>query len=209
MNYEKLKEFSTCDCSDALATLKEPIGNLINIQMVCAGGKVVGPAYTAEFNKISSSTKCKTNHVDFAPSGSVLVIKQPKDTPNAVWGGLMTARAIQVGVIGAVIDGRVRDVNEINEFGFPVWAVGRSTMGAAPICHLSTVGQDLLIGDEYPVIVKTGDIIMADEHGAVCIPERLVDSVYESCCKRVAIDEKCMQDLKKGYTIVETFAKYR
>lgn len=42
------------------------------------------------------------------------------DVKNAVWGGLMTARARAKGVQGVVIDGRVRDLNEHREMKFPV-----------------------------------------------------------------------------------------
>lgn len=42
------------------------------------------------------------------------------DVKNAVWGGLMTARAKAKGVKGVVVDGRVRDLNEHREMKFPV-----------------------------------------------------------------------------------------
>lgn len=86
---------------------------------------VFGLAYTAEFTSTSTIVAEKPpNHVDTCPPGAVLVIKTPANAPNAVWGGLMTARAVAVGCVGVITDGRVRDVAEIKEGGLPVWSKG-------------------------------------------------------------------------------------
>lgn len=60
-----------------------------------------------------------------------------------------------------------------------------------------------------PVTVNPGDIIVADLDGVICVPVGLVDEVITSCTKYVAIDDKCMEALKQGYGVKETFAKYR
>ena len=86
---------------------------------------VFGLAYTAEFTSTRTVVAEKPpNHVDTCPPGAVLVIKTPADAPNAVWGGLMTARAVAVGCVGVITDGRVRDTAEIREGGLPVWSKG-------------------------------------------------------------------------------------
>ena len=123
----------------------------------------------------------------------------------------MTARATQVGALGAIIDGRVRDLPEIEGMKFPVWAKGKSTMGAAPFCKLAEVGRPINLCDDtiFPVIVKTGDIIFADKEGVVRIPQTMVEQVIEKCKIRTAIDQKCMDSINQGNTIIETFAKFR
>lgn len=217
MDYKKLAQFSSSDCSDALATFNDLklLGHFpdVSLKSHSVPIKIVGPAYTVEF-VFKSDTLAPSgpvNHVDTCPKGSVIVMKSPKTAPNAVWGGLMTARAVQVGAIGVVIEGRFRDLAEIKDFGFPVWATGQSTMGASPLCRPSTVGMPITIAQDslLPILVKTGDIIIADEDGVVRVPLELVDRVYEACVKRVATDDKCMIDIKSGASIVETFAKYR
>jgi regulator of RNase E activity RraA len=60
-----------------------------------------------------------------------------------------------------------------------------------------------------PVVVHPGDIIVADVDGVICIPQQLVESVINNCEKYVAIDNQCMQALKQGHSVKETFAKYR
>ena len=66
------------------------------------------------------SPKPDQHFVDAIPEGSVVCISQPANTTNAVWGGLMTARAQVKGALGVIVDGRIRDLNEQREAGFPV-----------------------------------------------------------------------------------------
>lgn len=95
--------------------------------------------------------------------------------------------------------------------GLKVFAKGQSTMGAAPFCKVGSVGEPIVLADStpWPVIVKTGDIIVADRDGVVRVPIEHVDQIVEYCSKRVEVDAKCMQDIQDGASIVETFAKHR
>ncbi len=58
--------------------------------------------------------------VDYNEAGGVMYIQQPKGLPSACWGGLMSTRAKYLQAEAVVIDGRMRDINEHNEMGFPV-----------------------------------------------------------------------------------------
>ncbi|KAJ3309828.1 hypothetical protein HDV04_005607 [Boothiomyces sp. JEL0838] len=212
-----LEPYSSCDISDALCKLihLNIIGHFPRVVSYSPKTpvRIAGPAYTVEFVLTSNAAapKAKMNHVDTAPPGSIIVIKAHRDAPNAVWGGLMTARAKSVGVKGAVIDGNIRDIAELHEFDFPVWASGQSTMGAAPFCRPTGVTEPITIGEAtpWPVVVKTGDIIVADEDGVVRIPLEHVELVAKECKLRVEMDKKCMHDIKNGSTIVDAFAKHR
>jgi regulator of RNase E activity RraA len=206
-----LHNYSSCDISDALNALKLPPGNIPNLN-ITGSTKLICPVYTCEFGFANQyAPKAKVNHVDSCPSEHILIIKSPSTAPNAVWGGLMTARAKVVGCRGAIIDGFIRDSNEIKDMDFPVWAKGLSTMGAAPICKVISVGEDIIINDDtpWPVCVRTGDIVVADEDGAVVLPIERVQEIADYCAKRTAIDQKCMEDIKNGATIVEAFVKHR
>lgn len=52
--------------------------------------------------------------------GKIMYIQQPKDMYSACFGGLMGLRSKTLGAVGVVIDGRFRDVQEMQELGFPV-----------------------------------------------------------------------------------------
>ena len=87
-----LKEFTSCDISDALNMLggKDLTGQLTDINlMTSTKPKIIGPAYTAEFGWAESKLpKPTVHHVDTIPEGSILVVKSPPEAINAVFGGL-------------------------------------------------------------------------------------------------------------------------
>lgn len=68
----------------------------------------------------TSAPKLDKHFVDHNEEGGIMYIQQPKGVYSACWGGLMSTRAKYLGAQAAVIDGRLRDVREHNEFGFPV-----------------------------------------------------------------------------------------
>lgn len=87
-----------------------------------ADAKVCGPAVTVQMIHESdkSAPKLEKHFVDHNRAGFIMYIQQPKGLPSACWGGLMSTRAKHLGAQAAVIDGRMRDVNEHKDMGFPV-----------------------------------------------------------------------------------------
>ena len=59
--------------------------------------------------------------IDKVPKGSVVFISSPPKLINAVYGGLMSNRAQYSGAVGTVVDGRIRDLQEHRELGYPVY----------------------------------------------------------------------------------------
>src|SRR3989337_1506062 len=65
-----------------------------------------------------------------AQSGNVIIVDAAGETETSIWGGLMAGLCQQKGVVGAVVDGAIRDTDEIRSLGFPIFSraiVPRST----------------------------------------------------------------------------------
>ncbi len=110
--------------------------------------KIVGPAVTVR--EEPAAERVPPSHalelIDHSAPGSVIVIAIDGFKDVAIWGGLMTAGAVVNGLEGAVLDGGVRDVEEIErDFGFPVFS--RS------ICPATTVGRFKTVAANVPVSV--------------------------------------------------------
>jgi len=141
--------------------------------------KIVGPAVTVR--EEPTSERVPPSHalelIDHSAPGSVIVIGIDGFRNVAVWGGLMTAGAVVNGMEGAVLDGGVRDTEEIErDFGFPVFA--RS------ICPATTVGRFKTVAANEPVnvggvTVNPGDLMVGDRDGVVVVPASLVDAVLK------------------------------
>jgi regulator of RNase E activity RraA len=141
-------------------------------------GKLVGPAVTVR--EVPADVAEPPTHalqaIDEAAPGSVICI-DAGGADVAVWGGLMTAGAVANQVAGAVLDGGVRDVEEIvRDYGLPIYARG-------PVAA-TTVGRYRTVSLNEPVVlggvtVAPGDLIVADSDGVVRVPAEHVDAVLK------------------------------
>eukprot|EP00158_Paraphelidium_tribonemae_P009675 Partr_v1_DN28927_c4_g1_i5_m25228 putative DlpA domain-containing protein len=206
-----ISDFASTDIADALVKLGVQ-SHLPGIQMLSPSrdgeARLHGVAYTVEMIAASEKPKqqIQGHYLDSIPEGAVIVIKTPQNSVNAVWGGLMTARAKSIGCKGAVIDGKCRDLLELRSMKFPVYARGTSCYGAGTFSKVSAVQIPI---DIDGVIVNNGDHIVADIDGVVVVPVDLMAQVIEHCQKSSKIDELCMLDLITGRPIADTFKSHR
>lgn len=138
------------------------------------------------------------------------------EAKSAVWGGLMSAGAQARGATSVVISGRCRDLGEHRALGFPVFARGHSTLGQSPFTRPSAINVPLTIkpqgpgADTFaPVTVEPGDWIIADVDGVVCVPRALEERVLELAEKGREIDALCMDDIKAGKGVQNSFKLHR
>jgi len=103
----------------------------------------------------------------------VLVIDAGGTDRVTVWGGTSTRAAQARGLAGCITNGAVRDVAEIRELAFPVYAAGVSVRGAAKR-HPGWHDQPVCVGD---VTVHAGDLVVGDEDGVVVIPSSRMAAV--------------------------------
>ncbi len=100
-----------------------------------------------------------------AAPGTVIVV-QAGDADYAVAGGNVCAVAQRNGIAGFVVDGVIRDVGEVRELAFPVFARGVIPFpGGKRVVH--PLGEPVRCGG---VTVNQGDIVVADEEGVVVVP---------------------------------------
>ncbi|KAM0808586.1 putative DlpA domain-containing protein [Seiridium cardinale] len=209
---EALRKFTTCDIGDALVKLRHPNGGFLDgIRMYSPGasGRVFGPAVTVQMvdSSDTSAPKLERHFVDHNEAGHVMYIQQPNGLPSACWGGLMSTRAKWLGAEAVVVDGRIRDVNEHVEFGFPVFARSNSILGSNSFTRASRVNVPLQFkGDLW---INPGDLMIGDADGIVVTPPSLVDQVVALCQERADIDEKMFEELRKGAAMGPLIKSFR
>ncbi|KAI8454740.1 ribonuclease E inhibitor RraA/Dimethylmenaquinone methyltransferase [Phakopsora pachyrhizi] len=200
--------------------------------------KICGRAFTVKMvfdngDKTTKSSK-ETHYLDTVERDSIVVISAPHNSKNAVWGGLMTARAKVLGLRGVIIDGRCRDLRDHDELDFPVFARGNSVLGQSTFTkptetqepltiypsfsNMSKSYQSQRVKDERddesdqnfePVTINPNDIIMADQDGVVRIPKDLIDQVLKLCKVADEVEKNCLRYILSGHTVTETFEKFR
>ena len=128
----------------------------------------------------------------------------------------MTAGAQAQGAIGVIISGRCRDIGEHRALGFPVFSRGHSTLGQSTFVQPAAINVSLTIfpqglgAESFPaVIIEPGDWMVADEDGVVCVPRLLESQVIELATKGRQIDSLCMDDIRAGKGVQNSFKLHR
>jgi regulator of RNase E activity RraA len=114
--------------------------------------------------------------MEIAQPGDVIVIADQFDTNNSVLGGVMAEMAKQKGIAAFVTDGLVRDLEELENVGVPVFARGLTPVAPAQATPMGQVNTPISCGG---VIVHPGDIVKGDKDGVVIIPTADAETVLE------------------------------
>jgi 4-hydroxy-4-methyl-2-oxoglutarate aldolase len=161
--YEPLRKFRTCDISDAMNKSHTMSGIRAAYTPM---HRVVGPAITVSVP--GSGFQMIAAAMAHAQPGDILVISTHGATDAAYWGGYMSELAVQIGLAGVVVDGPLRDPDEIRESGFAAFARGFATRVAVNAGSWGEINMPVAAGG---ISVSAGDIVVADEDGVVAIPQ--------------------------------------
>jgi len=144
-----------------------------------------------------------------AGEGDVIVVDACADTETSIWGGLMAGLCQQKGVVGAVVDGAIRDTDEIKALSFPICTraiVPRST-------HSPYSGRMEPIEVNVPITcggvpVNPADIVLGDEIGVVVVPQEEAGEVLERARQQAAKEEETRKRIKEGKTVEELLSEF-
>ena len=146
------------------------------IRAVWRGARVVGPAFTVRTPP--GEHPAVKRALEQAAPGDVIVIDGGACVERALWGDKMALRAQELGVAGVVIDGAVRDVAQVEELAFPLFAI--TSVPTAPRSDLDgELGGIITCGGRR---VEPGDLVVGDDDGVVVVPR----SVAAEVLRRIA-----------------------
>ena len=132
--------------------------------------------------------------LEFCRPGDVLLIDAGGDMHNAVVGGILTFYAASIGLAGIVIDGAIRDVAEIREREFPVYARGVTHRGP----YKDGPGEINVPISVGGMVVNPGDIVVGDQDGLLAIPQEGVGELIDKARGVLAAEAQTMRAMKEG-----------
>jgi len=123
----------------------------------------------------------------------------------ALWGELMSTRAIKLGAAGAVVDGYSRDTKGILDLNFPTFSYGCYAQDQAPRGKVIDFRVPLEIKG---VKVNPGDIVLGDIDGVCIVPQEIEEEVFKLAIEKARGEKMVQKKIEEGMSAKEAFEKY-
>jgi len=123
----------------------------------------------------------------------------------ALWGGLMSTRAIKLGASGAVLHGWSRDTNEVLNLNFPTFSYGGYAQDQGP--RGKVVDYRVPIEIEG-VRINTGDMVYGDRDGVLIVPKEAVDQAFSGAIEKARGEQLVKKALENGMSTADAFDKF-
>ncbi|MDD1731242.1 MAG: bifunctional hexulose-6-phosphate synthase/ribonuclease regulator [Methanothrix sp.] len=184
------REVSTSNISDAMHRK----GAMRGILPVNLGVKIVGRAVTVQ--TFAGDWAKPVEAIDLAGPGDVLVVYNGSNFI-APWGGLATLSCKMKGIEGVVIDGAVRDVDEIRAMKYPIFSSG-ITPNAGDPKGMGEINSEINCAGQ---MVKPGDYIVGDECGVVVIPKERAYEIARRAKEVEKTESRLYEEIRRGSTL--------
>ena len=210
---EALRAIDSCTLSNAIETFDvrpRDTGYLSNdIRSIFADLPVmVGYAVTATMRATGNvpvpDDEPLWRHVLSIPAPRVMVV-QDLDNPSgcgAFWGEVMSTIFSALDCEGTVTNGCVRDLKESHAIGFRYFAA--SVCVSHAYVRWEDIGVPVEVGG---AIVRPGDLIHADRHGVLLIPNEIAAQLPAAASKIVKAEQELIQWVRSNELSVESLTQ--
>ncbi|WAC05642.1 MAG: bifunctional hexulose-6-phosphate synthase/ribonuclease regulator [Methanoregula sp.] len=188
---ELFQKVSSSNISDAMHRK----GAMEGIISICGNVKIAGQAVTVQ--TFSGDWAKPVEAIDVAAPGNIIVINNDSATHIAPWGELATLSCIKKGIAGVVIDGAVRDVDDIRKTGFPVFAKAIVPNAGEPK-GFGEINAEIRCAGQF---VNPGDWIIGDESGVVVVPQERAFEIARRALEVRKNEERIREEIQRGSTL--------
>jgi regulator of RNase E activity RraA len=143
--------------------------------------------------------------VDSCRPDDVLIAAASGSVRSGVWGELLSTAARNAGCVGVIVDGAVRDIRQMTEMDFPVFA--RST------CIYDSQNRQRVVEFDVPVeidgvIFSPGDLVVADVDGVVVVPQEVEGEAVRRAWQKVHDENVTRDAIRAGMQATDAYNKY-
>jgi 4-hydroxy-4-methyl-2-oxoglutarate aldolase len=173
------------------AAARAPVVDLPLIQIV-PGSRAAGPARTVRCGQ-GDNLMVHAAIAEALP-GEVLVLTMPEPAAVALVGELLATQAKGRGVAALLVDGAVRDVEDLRWLGLPIWARFVRVRGAEKAIR-GAIGEPVEVGG---ATIRQGDVVVLDADGVVVVESGRTDEVLAAARDRAEHEREKRGQLQAG-----------
>ena len=185
-----LRSVSSSNISDAMHRK----GAMRGIHPLIPGKKIVGKAITVQ--TFAGDWAKPVEAIDLAGPGDVLVIYNGSNSI-APWGGLATLSCKIRGIEGVVVDGAVRDLQEIRPMDYPLFSSDVVPNAGDPK-GMGDINSEIVCGGQT---VRPGDYIVGDDSGVVVIPKERAYEIARRAKEVEKTENRLFEEISRGKTL--------
>jgi 3-hexulose-6-phosphate synthase/6-phospho-3-hexuloisomerase len=178
---------STPNISDAM----HKKGAMHGIRPIKLGFHMVGRALTVR--TIDGDWAKPIEAIDQADRGQIIVV-DVDGGKTAIWGELATWSAKLKGLAGVVIDGAVRDLDDLVKIDFPIFSKHISSNAGEPK-GFGEIGTEITCGNQT---VQTGDWIIGDDSGVIVVPQEIAQEIANRALDVKEHENRIREEIKQG-----------
>jgi 4-hydroxy-4-methyl-2-oxoglutarate aldolase len=132
----------------------------------------------------------------------VLVIADAHLAPGAVWGEILSLAAANPGAVAVLVDGAVRDVDDMRAIGVPTYASAHQVVGPAGRAHVAAIDHAVTVGS---VVITAGDMIVTDASGCVRITRDTCGDVLDAALRYAEGESRVVEALRAGQPLTSAY----
>jgi len=187
---QAFSQVSTPNISDAMHRK----GAMTSITPINKGHHIAGPALTVK--TMDGDWAKPIEAIDQCTPGTILVVDTNGGT-TAIWGELATWSAKKQHLEGVVIDGAVRDIDDIRKIDYPIFC-RHQVVNAGEPKGLGEIGGEIICGGQS---VRTGDWIIGDDSGIVVVPKEQAQEIANRALDVKEHENRIREEIKQGKTL--------
>lgn len=173
-----------------------------DIRPLFEGIKIAGKAVTVQTFQGDWAKPVEAS--DVANAGEIIVIYNGSNYV-APWGELASRGCQQKGIAGVVIDGAIRDVDDIRRIKFPAFA-SAIVPNAGEAKGLGEINVEIICGG---LKVKPGDWIIGDDNGVIAVPSERAYEVARRAMEVKKAEDRTRAEIERGKTLAQVVDLYK
>jgi 4-hydroxy-4-methyl-2-oxoglutarate aldolase len=178
---------------------------------IVPGSRAMGRARTVRFapslaDDSADPYRDAIDVIDGIRAGQMVVISTDESNDSAFWGELFSAAALGAGASGVITDGNLRDTDRIAALGFPAFSRSRRPIDFRARMRIVDMDVPVVLGG---VEIRAGDLVMADDDGAVVVPRAREDDVLGLARQRAAQESTVLAELLNGASLRAVWDRHR